>query len=134
MRKELFFGENGILFGEEQKQSPPILGSTFFASNNCIIDYNSFMLTTVNTKNRKCFPIVFSGKLFKYTTPLNILHVEERIHALLLLTKRVQETCKNGFKSDCSLNNFIEYVIFIHKLELLTDIKSGQQVDCNHLE
>ena len=73
------FCENGLLFWEEQKQSPPILGSTFFANNNWTLDDNSYMLTTGTLKNKKCFPIVFSGKQFKYTTPLNISHVEERI-------------------------------------------------------
>ena len=62
------------------------------------------------------FPIVFSGKQFKYTTPLNISHVEERISALLLLNEKVQETSKNGFQSDCSLDNLIQHVIFINKL------------------
>ena len=32
------------------------------------------------------------------------------------------------------MDNLIKHLIFIHKLELLTDSKPEQQVDCNHLE
>ena len=69
----------GLLFGEEQKQSPPNFVSTFFANNNFTLDYNSYMLTTGTLKNKKCFPIVFSGKQFIYTIPLDISPVEERL-------------------------------------------------------
>ena len=46
----------------------------------------------------------------------------------------MQETSKNGFKSDCPLDNLIQHVILIYKLELLTESKSEQQVHFNHSE
>ena len=53
------FCENGLLFWEKQKQLPLILDSISFANNNCMLDYNSYMIMIGPAKNRKIFSSFF---------------------------------------------------------------------------